>query len=293
MDKLSGRDLLLLALLTLFWGLNWPVMKIGVRDFAPMSFRALSMIGGLLVLAVMIRAQKLPWRVARQDWAELFRLAFFNMTVWFVLAMYGVKLLASGKAAILAYTLPIWSAIWGIAFFGERPSRRLWIGLVAAGIGVLLLLGEELMHMTGKPIGAACMLGAAAVWAYGTHLMSRRRLQVPITVITFWSLLISLVICGALVAVVERDQWVRWPDAAEWAAMLYNAVVIFGFCQLIWFRLVGLLPPVASGLSVMLIPVVGLFSGMVMLGEQPGWQDYVALVSILVAIATVLWPVRR
>ncbi|MFT4102666.1 MAG: DMT family transporter [Burkholderiaceae bacterium] len=293
MDKLSGRDLSLLALLTLFWGLNWPVMKIGVRDFGPMSFRALSMVGGLLVLAAMIRAQRLPWRVARRDWAELLRLAVCNMTVWFVLAIYGIKLLASGKAAILGYTLPIWSAIWGIVFFGERPSRRLWIGLVAAAIGVALLLGEELSHMTGKPIGAACMLGAAAVWAFGTHLMNRRRLRVPITVITFWSLLISLVICGALAALLERDQWVRWPDAAEWGAVLYNAVLIFGFCQLIWFRLVGLLPPVASGLSVMLIPVVGLFSSMALLGETPGWQDYMALASILVAIATVLWPARR
>jgi drug/metabolite transporter (DMT)-like permease len=56
----------------------------------------------------------------------------------------------------------------------------------------------------------------------------------------------------------------------------------------VWFRLATILPPVASGLSVMLIPVIGLFSGMWLLGEVPHWQDYVALVSILIAIVTVL-----
>jgi drug/metabolite transporter (DMT)-like permease len=52
------------------------------------------------------------------------------------------------------------------------------------------------------------------------------------------------------------------------------------------------LPPAASGLSVMLIPVLGVFSGMWILGEQPHWQDYVALALILVALTTVLLPAR-
>ena len=52
------------------------------------------------------------------------------------------------------------------------------------------------------------------------------------------------------------------------------------------------LPPAASGLSVMLIPVLGVFSGMWILGEQPYWQDYAALLLILLALSTVLLPTR-
>ena len=52
MFKLSGRDLWALAMLTVLWGVNWPVMKAGVRDLSPMTFRSLSMIGGLVVLAI-------------------------------------------------------------------------------------------------------------------------------------------------------------------------------------------------------------------------------------------------
>jgi len=289
---LPARDLGLLALLTLLWGLNWPIMKIGVTDFAPMSFRSLSMIGGLPVLWLVVRSRGGSLRVAREHWRELSMVAATNMVIWFILAMYGVKLLSSGRAAILGYTMPIWSALIGWVVFSERPSLRLGLGVAGAAAGVGLLLASELDAITGRPLGTLCMLGAAFVWGFGAHLMRRRRQDTDVFVITFWSLAISLAVCGSLALVLEHDQWVRWPNAPEWGALAYNAVLIFGVSQVIWFRLATLLPPVASGLSVMMIPVVGLFSGMAMLGEQPHWQDLAARACILAAIATVLLPPR-
>jgi drug/metabolite transporter (DMT)-like permease len=134
------------------------------------------------------------------------------------------------------------------------------------------------------------MLSAAFVWAIGTQLMRRRKLPGSVLVLTFWMMVMSLVVCGLVAWMFERDQWVRAPDLMEWGAILYNAVLVFGVSQLLWFRLATLLPPVASSLSVMLIPVVGLFSGMWLLGEVPSSQDYAALLFVLVAIATVLLP---
>jgi drug/metabolite transporter (DMT)-like permease len=60
------------------------------------------------------------------------------------------------------------------------------------------------------------------------------------------------------------------------------------FCHVVWSMLARNLPPAASGLSVMLIPVLGVFSGMWMLGEQPYWQDFAALGLIVFALSTVL-----
>lgn len=290
---LSLRDLVLLGLLTLAWGVNWPIMKLGVQDFAPLTFRTISMAGGIFVLLAVIRIQGHRLAIPKEHRLELLKLGFFNMVMWFVLSIYGVKLLASGRAAILGYTLPIWTALIGLALYGENPGKRLWWGVMAAACGVALLLSSELASITGRPLGTLLMLAAAAAWGFGTHMMRRRKQQTPVQVITFWSLLQSLIVCSALCFLIERDQWVRWPNAVEWSAMAYNSLVIFGFAQVMWFRLATILPPVASGLSVMLIPVIGLFSGIAMLGERPMWQDWVALVSILLAIATVLLPKRK
>ena len=56
MPRFSPRDLLLLALLTLFWGFNWPVMKLGVAELPPLFFRTLCLGGGLIVIGAWARA---------------------------------------------------------------------------------------------------------------------------------------------------------------------------------------------------------------------------------------------
>jgi drug/metabolite transporter (DMT)-like permease len=287
---LARKELVLLVILTLLWGFNWPVMKIGVRDFAPLSFRTLCMVGGVAMLFVMVRVQGDSLKVRREHWPELVWLALTNMIIWYVLSIYGVKLLSSGRAAILGYTMPVWTALIGWLVYRDRLDLRMGAGVLAAVAAIALLLGEELTRLAGRPTGTLCMLSAAFVWAIGTQMMRRRKLPGSVLVLTFWMMVMSLVVCSLVAWLLERDQWVRPPNLMEWGAILYNAVLVFGVSQLLWFRLATLLPPVASSLSVMLIPVVGLFSGMLLLGEVPSWQDYAALICVLVAIATVLLP---
>ena len=73
-------------------------------------------------------------------------------------------------------------------------------------------------------------------------------------------------------------------------AIAFNAVMIFGFAHAAWFYLARALPPVASTLSVMFIPVVGVFAGALWLDEVLHWQDYAAVLLMVAAIASVLWP---
>ena len=99
------------------------------------------------------------------------------------------------------------------------------------------------------------------------------------------------VVMSVLSLLFERAQW-TWPHDATLGAILFNAVVIFGFAHAAWFYLARGLPPVASTLSVMFIPVVGVFSGAIWLKEAVHWQDWAAVVLMVVAIASVLWPAR-
>lgn len=287
MHSLNRKDLLLLALLILSWGVNWPVMKLGVRDFPPLTFRTLSMLGGLIVIGLAARLQGASLRVPAGSAMTVVRLAIPNMLVWHSLIIIGVKLLSSGRAAILGYTMPAWAVLSGLVFFGDRISGRALVGILLAMGGAALLLSSEFARISGQPLGTLFALLAAAGWGFGTVLMKRTRIEMPTISLTFWMLgLTTIVMCG-LALLFERSQW-RLPDAIEWASILYNAAIIFGFAHVVWFRLARLLPPVMSSLSVMLIPVIGTFSGAWMLGETPHWQDYVAMLLILGAMSTVL-----
>lgn len=288
---MSHRDLALLVLLTLFWGVNWPVMKFGVTTLPPLYFRLISIGGGLVVMALAARALTVPLRVPKGAWPLLLKLAIPNLIVWHTVVVIALTMLPSGRASILGYTMPVWAVLAGLLFFGERPLARHWWGVAAAFAGTLLLLSSEFMALAGSPLGTLLMLAAAASWGYGTHLMRRHLTDMPALALTFWMLALTLPFMIAGSFLFERADW-RAPTAGEWAAIVYNVVLAIAFCHVVWSRIARTLPPAASGLSVMMIPVLGVFSGMWMLGERPHWQDYAALVLILFALATVLLAPR-
>ena len=291
MVRLSRRDLVLLALLTLFWGVNWPVMKLGVSEMPPMFFRSLCIGGGLFFIWAWARVRGIPLAVPTGAWPSIVKLAIPNVMVWHVLAIYGVKLLASGRAAILGYTMPVWAVIFGLLLFREKPLARHWLGVAAAFIGTLLLLSSEFGKLAGSPLGTLLMLAAAAAWGYGTHLMRRHLTAMPTIALTFWMLVLTLGTTTIISVLTETRHW-RMPIAIEWFSIVYNMAIAIAFCHVVWSMLARNLPPAASGLSVMMIPVLGVFSGMLVLGEQPYWQDFAALALILVALSTVLLPSR-
>jgi drug/metabolite transporter (DMT)-like permease len=245
---------------------------------------------GLPVLWLIIRVNGESVAVPREHWGELTVIALTNMTVWYICVMYGVMLLPSGRAAILGYTMPIWVALLGVLLFGDRPERRLLLGVAAAAAGVSLLLAGEFSAISGSPLGSLLILGAAVTWGYGTHRMRRRRHPTSALVVTFWALLQSWLACACLALLTERGQWDGQASMAAWVAVFYNGVLIFAFTQVLWFRLASTLPPMASSLSVMLIPVIGVFAGTLWLGEPIAWQDWAALGCIVLAIASVLLP---
>lgn len=292
MHKLSSRQWTVLVLLTIVWGINWPIMKLGVTGFPPLTFRTLCMWLGTPVLGVALLAMRVPLRIEREHWPELLVLAVFNMFIWHGLIIIAVQSLSSGRAAILGYTMPMFSAVLGAMFFGNRLAGRAWAGVGAATLGVVLLLWHEITNLSGRPLGVLLALGAASTWALGTQLLRRTKMPVPTLAISFWMTVLTTVVMTVLAVVFEQDRWVA-PSSTTWGSILFNAVLVFGFAQTAWFYLARSLPPVASTLSVMLIPAVGVFSGALWLGEVIHWQDWAAVVLMVVSIAAVLWPARK
>ena len=291
----TTRQIWVLLLLTLVWGLNWPVLKLGVsgmpaqpETYPPLTFRALCMLLSLPVLGWALVWLKVPLKVPRDQWPELLRLTVPNMLVWHVIIIIAVQSLSSGRAAILGYTTPIFSALLGVAIFGERLGLRQTLGVMAAAIGVGLLLTHEFSNLQGAPWAATAVLFAACLWAYGTHRLRNSKTTVPVLAIVFWMTTLTACALTLLALSFERSQW-RVPPAHVWGSILYNAIGVFGFAHAAWFYLARTMPPVASTISVMLIPVLGAFSGAWFLGEALHWQDFAAMGLMVLAIGLVLF----
>jgi drug/metabolite transporter (DMT)-like permease len=287
-DHLPQRLWWLLAALTLAWGFNWTAMKVALQGVPPWTFRTLCLGLGSAVLFALLKAGGHRLAVPAGQRGRLAMLAFFNITCWNVLVAYGVTMIPSGRAAILAYTMPVWAVPLSIWLLGERLTARRLLGLILGVAGLALLVGD----VFASP-GTLLVLGAAISWAIGTVLQKRYPMSMPTGAYTAWIMLLGGVpiFAGALLFDDLRVlPGVGWRPAL---GVAYNVLVAFAFAHWAWIRIATAVPVTVFSISMLIIPVVGVISGMVFLGERPNWSEYAALALILCALATVIRPQAR
>lgn len=288
---LSRKQLLALVVLTLMWGVNWPVMKLSLRELSPLYFRAFTMTLGAAWLYVFFRARGVRMQPEPHEWGTVAKLALPNMLGWHALSIFGVQELSSGRAAVLGFTMPVWTVLLGAAFFGQRLSRRTLAATVLVLAAIGLLLAHELRHLAGRPLGVVWMELAALSWALGTLMMRRAHVTLPTEALVVWMMLLTSATLWLLAALFEP--WPSWSFSLPmWVSLAYGVLINYGLAQVIWFGLARDLPPATSAMSVMAIPLIGTLSATVIVGEWPYWQDGVAVALVMAAIAAVLLPAR-
>lgn len=284
----------LVVLLALGWGFNWPVMKVVMTEMAPMHFRTLCLVVGAAGLFAIASANGLPIRVPSGAWPRLIAITAFNVAAWNVLAVYGVTLMDSGRAAILAYTFPVWGVLLGVWVLREPVTGRRLAGVVLGFLGMLVLLGDEIQAVGRSPTGALLLIGSAICWAVSTAIMKRWPVDLPTTSFTGWQMLLALVPIFGGALVFERGSFSpltlsTWPLAG----LVYNMLISSIFCNWAWIKIATHAPISVSSLSTLMIPVVGVLSGVLLLGERPHWTDFAALGLVVAALAAVLLPRRK
>ena len=289
----SPRLLILLLCVALIWGLNWQVMKIALREIPPLNFRVFTALAGgagLMLVACLTRQPLLP---PKGKWRVLILLAATNITGWNILSIYGILLLPSGRAALLAYTMPLWCILLSTLWLGTPLTLRRLAGMLLGVAGVFTMMGAELASIAGAPWGALLMVGAAFVWALG--MVSIKRFPVVMPTLTFSSWLMLLGGAMSLPFALFEDAASWWRHLSFWPifALCYNVFISLTFCSWAWYTLVRRLPVAVSSLSSLIVPLVGVAGGMVLLGEQPSRAEWVGMVCILGAVATVVLPSRN
>jgi drug/metabolite transporter (DMT)-like permease len=280
---------LLLAALTLGWGFNWPTMKLALAQMPVWTFRGLCVVFGAAGLFLIARANRLQLMPPAGHWRRIALSALFNVTLWNVLVAYGLRLLPAGRSVILAYTMPLWVVLLSSFLLGERLTSRRVLGVALGMAGMLLLVAREFSAMQAAPLGAVFVVGAALSWAIGTVLLKRFPTPMPTTSYTGWQLIVGGVPIALGALVIDHGSWQPLGSAA-WFALAYNIVIAFVLCYWAWYKLVAIAPAGVSALGTLLIPVVGVFSSMLVLGERPSGAEYLALLLVLGALATVLVP---
>jgi len=287
-QRLPPTGYVLLCALTLFWGLNWPTAKIALGEIPVWTFRSLCLVvGGLGILAI-VRLNGRSLRVPTDEIRPLLLCALLNVVGWHLFSAYGVSLIAAGRASIIAFTMPVWAAVLSWFVLGERLTLSSVLGLALGVLGLAVLVGPDLASLGSAPLGSFCMLGAAISWAAGTVFMKRFRWSISMGALAGWQLSAGAVpvVLGALI--LEPAFNPAEISFEVWLALAYILAFPMIFCHWAWFSIVRLFPAAIAAAGTLAIPVVGVLSGAIILGESVGWREFLALALVCGALTGVL-----
>ena len=269
----AGGAFALLALLTLVWGTNWPLFALATREVSVWTFRGVATLGAGLFLLAVARSRGMPLTIPRRHWAPLALATALYLLLWNITSTYAALLIPSGQAAVLGFTMPLWAALFGWAFFGQRLTLRLLLALALGALAVALLAWRGATAYAQAPLGVALGLLAGAGWALGTLILKREQAQhglaVPALVLTGWQLLGTSVPIGIGALLFAQGPWFM-PSPTTLAVITYITIVPMSVGNVAWFAIAGRLSPAVAGLSSILVPVVAMVSGALVHGEPLG-----------------------
>jgi len=287
-ERVPTTALLLIIAISLLWGLNWPAMKLVVGELSPWTFRVVCVaVAGLSLLGL---ARLTGERIVppKHLWLPLVLLSVVHVSNWHMLTAFALTQIGGGRAAILAFTMPLWASLLGVLVLKERLRWRqvTALGLGLAGIALLLL--PELGRTGVVPTGYLLMIGAAIAWGIGTVGQKLRQWQIGILALSGWQLVIGGVPIVVAWLILEPEPDLSRVTPLGLAALAYVVFVALVFCFSSYIRLVSILPANIAAISTLAIPVVGLWSSALLLGEAVGITDVLALVLVVSALALVL-----
>lgn len=270
------RTIVLLLVLTLVWGTNWPLFPLATREVSVWTFRAVALlIAGSTLLAV-ARWKGYTLAIERRHWGTLAAAMACYLLLWNVATTYAAILIPSGQAAILGFTMPLWLALVSWAFLGQTLTGRTLLAIGLGGTAVGLLMWDGMDAYARAPTGFFLGLLAGLGWAVGTLIIKQKPINSPALVTTGWQLLMAGVPTAIVALAIGQGPWF-WP---RWSSVLvigYIALVPMCIGNAAWFAIAGLLPAQVAGLSSIAVPVVAMISGAIVHGEPLGALQWGAM----------------
>jgi len=268
-------------------------MKIVLGEIRPWTFRAICLAAAGAALLALARAGGAALRVPAGDLKPLIITSLINITGWHILSAYGISMLHAGRAVIIAFTMPLWAILLSRLLLKEHiTSARLW-ALGIGSTGLALLLGPDMQAVGAAPLGALMMLGAAACWGAGTVLVKFFKWHMPGTLVMGWQFLIGgipIVLGAILIDPATAITTVSWRAIA---ALIFVVALPTIFCHWAFFMVVQIFPANVAALSTLGIPVIGVFSSALILGEPVTATELVALLLIVLSLGLTSLGGRR
>lgn len=281
---MSPKDLLLALVVIVVWGLNFVVIKVGLHDMPPMLLGALRFLLAAFPAVLLVKRPQLPLR-----WLLAYGLTISLGQFAFLFSAMSVGMPA-GLASLVLQSQAFFTLMFAALLIGERLRPSNLLGLLVAAAGLLLIGVQGDRNMTLA--GFALTICAAAMWALG-NVVTRKIGKVNLVGLVVWGSLVPPLPFLALSWLLEG------PEAIGTAlrgfgldSLLVLAYLAFGATLLgygLWSRLLSRHPASQVAPFSLLVPVVGLSSSALLLGERLDTLQLLGALLVMLGLLINVW----
>ena len=273
---MSVSHVLQALLVVLIWGVNFVVIRWGLNEVPPFLLAAARFSLVVFPAIFFIKKPNVPWR-----W--LIAYGWFNSFGQFALLFWAMKVgMPAGLASVVHQAQVFFTLIFSVLILQQRTQVTQWLGLMIAVLGLALIAyGKNVGSAAGMQmttVGLLLNLLGAASWAMGNVVVSAMRragIQPEPFGLVIWSSLIPILPFLLISGLFERHVYPDW-QAISWHSMvsalyLAWAATLLGYG--LWSRLLSQYEPNRVAPFTLLVPVVGLLTAWLVLGERLNfWQ---------------------
>ncbi len=296
-DRPVDRSRLWLGMLVLYvvWGSTYLGIAIAVETIPPFLMAAIrfGLAGAVLLAWPVLRARGAFVPPTRREWRDSAIVGALLLGGGMGMVAWAEQTIPSGIAALLVAMMPVWVAIFGRAFFGERLPRLAIIGIVVGFVGVAILVGPTILGEAGAldPLGVVAIIISPIAWAAGSLYASHRAMLPRHPLVATSAQMLTGALVLAVFALVTGELG-RFDAAAisgdSIAALAYLTIVgsLLAFTVFGWLLRVAPLPLIATYAYVN--PVVAVILGAFVRHEPIDPRTLVAGAVIVGAVALIV-----
>ena len=275
------RDFILAISVPCLWGIGFVITKPGMEQFPPMLINGLrwSVTGLVLVWWFPIPKKFLK---------ELLILSIIGCTLQYSLTFSGLNIIDASSAVLFVQFEVPFGVLIAFLWLKERPSIKNLIGLLIAFTGLIVLLGTP--NLQDKYLGVILVLSGAFTWSFGQVFAKPISEKLNGIVITAWLGVLAgpqLILASQLIEgnVVSN---IRSADYQAWLIVLYLGLLMNVLGYSIWYYLLGIYPVNKILPIMLLLPVTGIVTAIMFLGERPDLKVFMGGIVILFGVGMIL-----
>jgi drug/metabolite transporter (DMT)-like permease len=274
-----------IVLLMIIWGTTYIVTKIAIREVPPLTLAALRfLITALVLLPFALAAGGLRRLPRPLPVGDIVAMALTGFVLYYAFFNYALEYGSASQGALIQALIPVGVAITAVIVLKEKLSgtRVSGIALAVLGVAIIVIAGKSDSESPSPLLGAVLMLLSVVAWSIYTVQVKRLAEVEPTVLLTAIACVGTVIQIPLVVFELARRPEPLAISAQGWASVVFLGAIASGLGLLVYNRALRLLDASLVGTYINLVPIIGVLSAVLLLGEAlEGWQIAGSVLALL------------